>query len=261
MSCLFHSLLDTPCAGAALGLWAASSDTQKEAAKTLSPEQQFYYIPYWSGSVLDPFHSSPSALMASWSIMNPYVYAVIGRPKRAARLYTRLIAQRAGLTMPYTSMHVRHGDKSVEAGLVPFALFVAELERMPVPRGGGARHRVWIATDNTTVLSVDLALATQRAEFMFNSDTFVTFGKFNASRTDLSQSYYEQALHNRTGFFLQTWADISLLIHADTFIGTRTSGMASLVVQLRPFYEPIPHAHRTLLLCSAFVDGSRDQCG
>ena len=248
-SCHFHTLIETSCAAAALAIWAAYSDAAKLAAQTLAdPSQQFFTIASWQNGVLAPLTASnPYRYMPSFRTSNPYVYAVIGRPKAEARRAVRAMAERVSLTAPYTSMHIRHGDKSTEAVLVPFSRYLAELQNL---RGGGAgRRRVWVATDNVTLLQEELPLARRAANFLYNSDVFQTFGGFDPNSTALSQSYYAGALRNRTAFFFQTWTDVALLAGGETFMGARSSGMAQLVAQIRPLFQPHEGAWQSLLLC------------
>lgn len=159
--------------------------------------------------------------------------AIAGRPRHAVRAYTRALRQSVGLTEPYSGMHVRHGDKWTESKLISFSAYVAMLrDAAPIGRD------VWLATDNATVAIVDSKTVPQYA-FKYNVEAISGTSNSSASaagRPNITSGEYKHAYASPTIFFMQTYADISILSRSSIFIGMRSSGMSQLSAQLKSFY-------------------------
>jgi hypothetical protein len=221
--CYFHSVYTTACTSYALGMWSKMSGDAQALANKFQHTNQF-----WSYHYENNIPNLPS-LMHPWYRMNPFVYIVMGRPKYFVRKYVKEIALHAGLTRPFDGLHVRHGDKWLQAALIPFSHYQKRMqlarERMP-----GPELPIWLATDNYTLAMNE---SHTWAKIVFNRNA-----QAKLPSNVYPSEYFEirtKASGNRTLMFLDSYADIAILSQCRIFVGTKSSGYSQKIATMKSF--------------------------
>lgn len=153
-------------------------------------------------------------------------FLTAGRPRAyLMQLYSEWLEKAVNLTRPFVGVHVRQGDKSREAYVLPLSAYVPA-----IVRAMGLLHTqsVHIATDNATLITVDLPRYAHIMRWHYvkydrpGADSFLT----EADRRDPER------------LFRKAYFELLLLVHADFFIGTLSSLYSQLVVALRNVLGP-----------------------
>ena len=125
----------------------------------------------------------------------------------------------------YMGMHVRHGDKKLEAALVPFSCYMAHADRIAT---AASIRDVFLATDNQTLVDEDSK----------------TYGRYEWHAQDVNRYgsdqggwWYsqKQSAYDR---LVKLLVDASILSRADAFIGSAHSGYTHLVNAMRALTKP-----------------------
>lgn len=94
---------------------------------------------------------------------------------------------------------------------------------------------VYLATDDAQVAYKEVLTVVGHI-FKYNKHAIESLGSLNITA---SASYFQraEAAGGHLAFFLDTYADIDILIRCHTFIGMRNSGMSQIVATMKSFQD------------------------
>lgn len=186
-----------------------------------TPGADFWLLewPTWTG-MTDAFYNRLSR-----SGLDPVAarsYLLVATPRRAVRdlMKQRLIKLDASVGARYISVHVRHGDKSMESKLVEFATYMDTVINLVAT---SSLHTVYLATDNATIIDYELDGYPELS--FITQDGLRRFGGRAGGDGDWKAGYRNDKLE----LFLTTMVELDMLSRGEIFVGSESSGFTHLV--------------------------------